>query len=170
MQITITVRHGEIAQEIKEHARGLLERCERIWPRTTDAHMIIQAEKRGYAIEVNLNAGGAPISLRARDRDLRTAIDQVAEKAVRRLEKIKERAGDRRRRMVPAPAAPIEVAGDVPRLVREENFEIRSISEREASLHLRASSLSFLVYRDAETKGVCIIYRKHDGNLGLIEL
>lgn len=170
MQITITVRHGDVAAEIKEHARSLLERCERVWPKTTDAHLIIQAEKRGYAVEVNLNPGGPPISLRTRDKDLRAAIDEVAEKAVRRLEKIKERAGDRRRRLVPAPAAPVELPGDVPRLVREENFEIRTLSEREASLHMRASSLAFLVYRDEATKRVCIVYRKHDGNLGLIEL
>jgi len=170
MQTTITVRHGDVDAEMKEHARELLERCERIWPKTTDAHMIIQAEKRGYAVEVNLNTGAAPISLRARDRSLRAAIDLVAEKVCRQLEKIKERAGDRRKRIVPDPAAPIELAGDVPRLVREDDFEIKTLTEREASLHMRASSLSFLVYRDAESKGVCIIYRKHDGNLGLIEI
>jgi len=170
MHTTITVRHGDISAEMKEHARGLLAQYERRWPRVTGAHMIIQAEKRGYAVEVNVNAGTAPISVRARDPELRTALDQASEKAARRLEKLTARVWERRKRVLPAPAAPVELPGDVPRLIREENFEIKTISGREACLHLRASSLAFLVYRDAETKKISIIYHKHDGNLGLIEL
>ena len=47
---------------------------------------------------------------------------------------------------------------------------MKTLSDREATLRMRASTLNFLVYRGSEDKLLKIVYRKGDGNLGLLEL
>lgn len=169
MAITITARHVSIGEDIKGYARSHLEELVELRGHDTSAHMIIDSEKKGYLAEINLQAGHRQINCKARDRDLQTAVNQVLKKSEKRLKKIKGKKFDRRKAKEPAPASPDDLPRDIPKLIKDNDFQLKTMPEREASLRLREENLNFLVYQGAESGRLSIIYRRRDGQLGLIE-
>lgn len=170
MPITITARHASIGEEVKSSARQSLVELEEMWGRDASAHMIIDAEKKGYMAEINLQAGHRQINCRARHRDVRVAVNQSVKKCEKRLKKIKGRMANRHKPKIQAPYQPEDFPQDIPRLVRNEDFVLETLTEREASIRIREISPSFLVYRGGETGKLSVLYRRQDGDLGLIEI
>ena len=119
---------------------------------------------------MNLHAGHSQINCHARNRVVQAAIDKVVQKTEKRLKKLKEKHEKRRKKMTRVAPPPEEIPEDIPRLIKIENFIVKTLSEREASLHMRASTLNFLLYRGEGNDKLSIIYRRQDGDLGLIEL
>jgi putative sigma-54 modulation protein len=73
----------------------------------------------------------------------------------------------RRQRAAPAPAP--EAGDGEPRVIRSRRFVAKPMTVEEAALRVGSSEYGFLVFRDAETERVNVLYRRSDGNLGLIE-
>lgn len=66
-------------------------------------------------------------------------------------------------------ALPEEEAADEPRIIRRKSFEISPMDADEAVLQMEMLGHSFLLYLDMETDKVCVVYKRKDGNYGLIE-
>jgi putative sigma-54 modulation protein len=63
----------------------------------------------------------------------------------------------------------IEPAADAPRVIRARRYAVKPMSLEDAALQVEASRDSFVVFRNADNDAVSIIYKRKDGNLGLIE-
>ncbi len=168
MQITITDRSSRLTEELQEYARRKLEGLEHVWSRLESAHLIVQTEGLDIAAEVNLKTTTGQINTRNTHPDLHVALDGVVKKTEQRLKKMKDKFQNQRKPRSPEDAG--EIPQDLPRLIREEGFEVKTLKEREATFKMRASTYSFLIYRDALQGGLRVIFRRRDGNLGLIEL
>ncbi len=169
MQVTITSRHAEISEQTRDYGRKKIEHFSQIVSEITEVHLVIEKEKRGFLAEVNLLVPRHPINVRARAPEAAPAIDAVAKKAERRLRKLKTRI-EKSRKQAPLPEPSPEAIEEVPKLIREEGFLVKTLTEREASLRMRGSNLNFLIYREPGDRRLKVIYRRRDGNLGLIEL
>ncbi|MFH1037606.1 MAG: ribosome-associated translation inhibitor RaiA [PVC group bacterium] len=170
MPITITARHASITEEIKDHAREKLESLEPLWSPAATVHLIIEAEKAGYLLEINLQSGHHRINCRSRSRSLQTAVNQAAGKFEKKLKKIKDKSSRRWKNKIRAPYFVDDRPEDIPRLIKEPGPVIESLGEREASLRLREGNRSFLVFRNADGGTLSIIFRRDDGALGLLEI
>ncbi|MDP8213947.1 MAG: ribosome-associated translation inhibitor RaiA [Candidatus Euphemobacter frigidus] len=170
MPVIITARHASITDEIKNYARQKLESIEYMWDRAAAAHLVIEVEKKGYFLEINLQAGHHQINCRARARNIQSAVNQVVNKLEKQLKKSKNKSSRRRKEKVRIPYSPEDFPKDIPRLIKVSNFEIERLGEREASLRMRESSRHFLVYRSIESGRLSIIFRREDGDLGLLEI
>ncbi len=168
MQITITDRSSRLTEELQEYSRRKLEGLEHIWSRLESAHLIVQTEGLDITAEVNLKTTTGQINTRNTHPDLHVALDGVVKKTEQRLKKMKDKFQNQRKYRSPEKAG--EISLDLPRLIREEGFEVKTLKEREATFKMRASTYSFLIYRDAEQGGLRVIFRRRDGNLGQIEL
>jgi putative sigma-54 modulation protein len=99
-------------------------------------------------------------------------MDKLTRQAERHVGKRRER-----KRRAPARAtalwagvmAPDVVGNGSSRVIRSRRFVVRSMTVQEAMAEVQASEEGFVVYRDAETERVHVLYRRKDGNLGLIE-
>ncbi len=170
MPITITARHASITEEIKDYAREKLEALEHLWPRDTDAHLVIEAERAGYFLEINLQSGRYRLNSQARNRSLQTAVNSAVKKLEKQLKKVKGRTSRRRQEKVPVPYSPEDLPEDIPLLVRVPDARIEQLEEREASLRMREGKMPFLLFRSTETGRLSIIFRKGEGALGLMEI
>ncbi len=170
MPVTITARHASVSDQIKDYARGKLESLEHLWPRDTDAHLVIEVEKAGFFVEINLHSGHFQVNSRARHRNLQTAINSAARKLEKQLKKLKGKTSRKRKARVQVPYAPEDLPEDIPLLVKVPDARIEVLEERTASLRMRESRFPFLLYRSAETRRLSVIFRRDDGSLGLMEI
>ncbi len=170
MSITITARHASVTGDIKDYAREKLESLEHLWTRDTAAHLVIEAEKAGYFLEINLQSGHNRLHSEARNRNLQTAVNQAVRKLEKQLKKVKGKTSRRKKEKIQAPYAPEDLPEDIPLLVKVPDARIEALDERAASLRLREGGLSFFLYRASETGKLSVIFRREDGNLGLMEI
>lgn len=188
MRLDITGRHVEITPALRTLIERRLARLERLLNDSlVSAKVVLTLEKYRHRAEVVIHARG--------DHVLRSmgegnawplSIRQAAEKLEQQAEKIKTKWAERKRsdtrRRVPrvaraggalagagAAAAQLDRTDAEPRVIRASRYAVKPMSVEDAVMRLDDATESFLVFRNADTDAVSIIYRRKDGNLGLIE-
>lgn len=178
MQVNITFRHLEPTEALKSHVRGRVEHVQRYFDRPTEAHAVLHVENLHHHAEITVKAGRFLLRGTAKTPDMYASIDAATEKIERQLKKHKERIQDHK---TPArPFLPVEVRHDVldaiatpekPRhkVVRTEQFEARPMYVDEAVVQLDLLNAKFFVFQNAEDGAINVVFKRDDGNVGLIE-
>lgn len=197
MKLSVTFRHMEATEAIKEYAREKVERIKKYFPDPISAHLVFSTE-RGYqhAADVNIQLhNGIAIAGREVTEDMYSSIDLVMAKIERQVRRYKERIRDHKARAdlsempvavhvieeapameaalgAPRAAAagpePIRPAPE-PMVVKTQKFFARPLSVDEAIMQLNLLGDHFLVFRNLNGGQVSVIYKRDDGNYGLIE-
>ena len=169
MDVTDTIRRlgDRKLRKLDKHLRGI-----------TDVRVILTADKRRVSAEVNVHSPHLDLAATEASTDaavaLSTVMDKLIRQAERRVGKMRVRKGGGRSRPVsvrtsPAPAltSPREAPG--PRVIRSRRFAVKPMTIEEAALEVGSSADGVLVFRDAATERVSVLFKRKDGNLGLIE-
>lgn len=177
-QITVTGRHLTITPAIEDYARKKVENIHIDFPRILDAHFILEVDKFRQVAELVLHCGNH-ITIEARDvhEDLYAAIDQVVDKAERQIRKYKTRIQDHRPRRATLRHFDEQVfTHDLheedgrTHHIRTEQYPCKPMFVDEAVLQLEVSDRrEFLVFLNAETEKVNVLYRRRNGDFGLIQ-
>ena len=91
MQVSITGRHFEITDAIRDHATARLERVREHFDRVIDAQVILSVEKHRHIAEINLHVNGHHINAKETSEDMYLSIDSSVDKIERQVEKYKGR-------------------------------------------------------------------------------
>jgi putative sigma-54 modulation protein len=178
MQVNITFRHLEPTEALKSHVRGRVQHVQRYFDRPTEAHAVLHVENLHHHAEITLKAGRYLLRGTARTQDMYASIDAAADKIERQLKKHKERIHDHK---TPArPFEPVEIRHDVldvlahperpsHKVVRSEQFQARPMTVDEAVMQLELLDARFFVFQNAEDGAINVVFRRDDGNVGLIE-
>jgi putative sigma-54 modulation protein len=175
MRLDITGRHVDIGASLRQLIQKRLVKLERLLnDNAVSGQVILTKEKYRHRTEVIIHARGDhmlrglgegnawPISIR----DAVTKIEQQAQK-------LKGKWGERKRRGAPRGVEPAgtatEPAAPARRVVRATRYPVKPMSIDDAVLRVDSGPDTFLVFRNAETDAVSILYRRSDGNYGLIE-
>jgi len=186
MQLDITGRHIEVTPALREFAEEKLRKLERLLDGPLEVHVVLGIEKHRHMAEIQVKSRTGVFSGTQETGDLYASIGEVADKLERQALKHKEKMRTRRIKKGPrspeaaavmaASAAPEALASDpspeeddAPRIVRSHRYRIKPLSAEDAVLELEGSAEDVLVFRDAETDGVHVVYRQKDGNFGLVE-
>jgi putative sigma-54 modulation protein len=95
MQISITGRHVNVTDNVKEHLNEKLERCLGIFPRVETVHVILDMEKHNHVAEIVIQAANhIRISSTEKSENLYDAIDRSIEHAERQLRKQRDKVLD----------------------------------------------------------------------------
>lgn len=178
MQVNITFRHLAPTEALKSHVRGRIEHVQRYLDRPTEAHAVLHVENLHHHAELTVKAGRFLLRGTAKTQDMYASIDAAADKIERQLKKHKERIQDHK-----TPAKPfraVEVRHDIldvlehperpsHRVVKTEQFQARPMSVDEAVVQLDLLNAKFFVFQNAEDGAINVVFRREDGNLGLIE-
>jgi putative sigma-54 modulation protein len=177
-QITVTGRHLTVTPALEEYARKKLANIHIDFPRILDAHFILEVDKFRQVAELVIHCGNH-ITIEARDvhEDLYAAIDKVVDKAERQMRKYKTRIQDHRPRRQSLRHWEEQVLRhDLDRAdgrthhVRTEQYACKPMFVDEAVLQLEVSDRrDFLVFLNAETEKINVLYRRRNGDFGLIE-
>jgi putative sigma-54 modulation protein len=175
MRLDITGRHVEIGASLRQLINQRLVKLERLLnDNAISGQVILTKEKYRHRTEILIHArgdhmlralgegSGWPVSVR----DAVEKIEQQAQtlKGKWRARKRRSAAGARQAEASPAPA------GDGGRrIIRATRYPVKPMSVEDAALRVGSGNETFVVFRNADTDAVSILYRRSDGNLGLIE-
>jgi putative sigma-54 modulation protein len=136
----------------------------------------LTVEKFRHIADVTLSLNGTPIKAVEETGDMYSAIDQVMDKIENRVKKHISKIRDHRQEGAKAEAASandeaVDAAGltqDEP-IIEVEKMLAKPMDPEEAAMQLNLLKQDFLVFRNAKSREINVIYKRGDGNLGLIE-
>jgi putative sigma-54 modulation protein len=179
MNIHITGRQLDVTSPIKSYAESKLKKLNRFIDGITDIHVILSVEKYRQIAEVNVHSrGNTYLTAVEESNDLYVSIAQAIDKIEAQAKKQQAKRIGRKRR-----AGRKEASGTFQVLAREEDttpettariiesrrFIIKPLSIEEAVEQIEDDGLEFLVFRNAGNDKVNVIYKRPDGNYGLID-
>jgi putative sigma-54 modulation protein len=157
----------------------VLKLAEKYLHRPNEAVVVLTAEKFRRIAEITIRADNTVLTGKEETEDAKGSIDLALDKleiqARRRRTKVKSR---KKGSSEPAGGGfavyrgPAEGGKDeefVPGVIKEDKFVPKPMTVEDSLIVLEDSADDFLVFRNAETFGVCVVYRRRDGNYGLIE-
>lgn len=177
MQITTTFRHMEHSDALKSYAEEKLERVKKYIDEPIVAQVFLTVEKIRHTASVTLTAKGITIKATEDTNDMYAAVDAVVDKIERQMRRYKERlkahkpSTDTRERQIQKSVVAAESIDQrqEPVVIRTKTFSIKPMSVEEAVMQMDLLHKDFLVFTDAVTESINVIYRRKDGNYGLIE-
>lgn len=174
MEITVTFRHLEPNESLKHYVHDKVSRVEKYLSKVTEVSVILALEKRNNIAEVIINVNRAQITAKETNEDnMYTAIDLVMEKIERQAKKYKDKLTnhkDQHRRARHNIYSSDEIAGITNTTpVKTESIIIKSMSAEDAVHELDAVDDDFFVFKNTETDKVNVLYRRRNGDFGLIE-
>lgn len=177
MQITITARNLEMTDALRQYAEDKVTRLEKFVDRIASAHVVLSIQKHRQIAEVTLRVRDLTIRGEEASGNLYSAIDLVADKIERQILRYKERivehsgrgAGRLRSRDDASSDEAEAASSDGPRVVKTKRFAMKPLSPDDAAIQMSLLGHSFFVFRNAHTQEVNVVYRRQDGDYGLIE-
>jgi len=175
MRVDITGRHVEITPPLRRLIDQALAKIERVLnDRAVSATVTLTKEKYRHIAEILLHArGDHTLTGVGQGNTWPLAVRQAQVKVEQQAQKLKSKwTGGRHRRARAEASASTDAARpdrpSAPRVVRGR-YPIKPMSVEDAALRLETGAETFVVFRDAQSDSVNILYRRKDGNLALIE-
>ncbi len=182
MRIEFTGRNTTLSSAFEEYAAKKLGHLTRLATRVGTVRVVV-AEQRGRKdVEITADLDGTLIRSEVKGPDERTGLDSALDKLERQVHRYKARFQRRRRSQrhaaeaevgeaEPPPEETVEEAGDEsePRVARTKTVTLKPMSPEEAALQMELLGHDFFLFRNAESELVSVVYRRTDGDYGLIE-
>lgn len=175
MQVKVTGRHVEVSPALRTYAEEKIGRLERYVDKIVDAHVILSIEKYRHIAEITLHANSITIRGEEESGDMYSSLDLVIDKIERQVRRYKERISKKPQRQErvdikgKGPVIPAEEEAAEPRLIKTKRFAVKPMTPEEAIMHMDLVGHDFFVYRNSQTEEINVLYRRKDGNYGLIE-
>jgi putative sigma-54 modulation protein len=174
MRVDITGRHVDITPGLRQLIAKSLAKVERLLnDGAVSATIVLTKEKYRHKTELVVHAKGDHIfSGLGEGNTWPLSVRKAAAKVEHQAQKLKSKWTESKRQrkrsgqaMAPAPQAEAPAR----RVVRKTRYAVKPMSIDDAALRLEAVPEAFVVFRNAETDAFSVLFRRKDGNLGLIE-
>ena len=180
LPIQVTGRHVSVTDPIKDYAVKKIEGLHLDYPRIIEAQVILDVQKYRHLAEVVLHcANHITIEATAESTDMYASIDEVMAKIAQQMRKYKTRIM-RQHRPRQGEVKEIEKhildvegfeekAEMTPSVIQTEKYSVKPMFLDEAVLQLEVSDRPLVVFTNAETNKINVVYRRKDKRIGLIE-
>jgi putative sigma-54 modulation protein len=180
MQINVSFRHIEPSDPLKLYAEDKLSRVKRFLEEPIEAHVVLKVEKFRHIAEVSIDAPGLHLNGAEETDDMYSSIDLLADSVEGQVKRGKNRVVRRRRATgnskeaavlaeVPAEGRFAGEDDEEPLIIKAEQVYAKPMDLDEAVVELDVCKSEFLVFNNRRTSRINVLYRRKDGNLGLIE-
>lgn len=179
MEVTIRGRNTEVTPRLQEYVEKKINKLDRYLPSISEAHMELAAEKTRSAqhrqiAQLTIRSKGAILRAEERNHDIYTAIDNVLDKMYRQIGRYKGKRQERSRpgaEEIGGEELPVrlETEQTTGRIVRTKTFRMVSINPEEAVEQMELLGHDFFVFFNAEAGAINVLYRRKDGDYGLIQ-
>jgi putative sigma-54 modulation protein len=174
MQTSVSFKNLEASDHLKTYVSEKLNRFDKLLDNPAEAGVVLMVEKHRHIAEVNIIGDRLSINGKEETGDMYSAIDMVLDKLEKQLKRSKQKIRERRagakgqtRTIREEPAPPADE--DFAREVKIESLEVKPMDVEEAVLQMDLSDRSFLVFANARSSQINVLYRRKDGHYGLIQ-
>lgn len=162
-----------ITEAIKDYAENKLGRLEKyIKDDSVTANVLAKVRGNSQIVEVTIPTSKFILRSEEENDDLYAAIDLVTDKLERQIRKNKTRLNKNIKEPVKEFNFDFDIDDDEDsdeKIVKRKNVEMKPMDEEEAILEMELLGHNFFVYKDMDTNKTCVLYKRKDGNYGLIE-
>lgn len=176
MKITFKGKHIEVTDAMRNYIEKRLNKIERHFDHILEVIVTLSVEKNRQIVEATLQASRALIRAEEETDDMYTSIDKVADKLERQIQKYKEKyfqkphPGTERKGLVNEGVNAEDSESDkIAKIVKTKRFAIKPMSVEEAAMQMDLLGHIFFVFANDNTNKVNVLYKRKDGNFGLIE-
>ena len=177
MKFEYTGRHIDVTPALRKHVEEQFKKINHLinGDRPANAHVVIEVEKGGrHRSEIIMNWRGEVLTAETINSDMYQSLTQTVAKLEKQALKVKKKVIDKSHRAPKKSAVaatgsetPPEPTG--PRIIAARRYAVKPMTAEEAALMLSADANDFLVFRNADDQRVAVIYKRKDGNYGLIQ-
>ena len=170
MNITITGRKVSLKDSFKERVEKKLAKFDRFFGDDAAANVTVTLEKNRQTVEVTVKHGGMIFRAEETAFEMEDALDNVVDSLLRQFRKNKTRLEKRmyNNAFDNFPLQEKEEEYDYT-LVRTKRFPIKPLDTDEAILQMNMLGHQFFMFRNANTGEINVVYRRKDGNYGILE-
>lgn len=173
MDTHMTFRHMEATDAIKDYTENKLEKIKKYVQQPQDIHVVFSKERFQYFIEINLSGNGLDLHAEDRNEDLYAAIDLVMDKVEKQLRRLRDKQKNKKsansNRYFKLAVLSNDASEKAPKIVKSKAFIATPLTISEALEEIQVNSKTFLVFTNAETSRINVLYKRDDGNFGLID-
>lgn len=171
MNIIITGKNMEIGDVLREYVEKKVKKLDRYLSTAREARVELAVEgtrdaEHSQVAQITLKSKGTILRSEERSSDIFASVDAALDKIYRQIIRYKEKRYRRGRGA--EKGLPLEEE-ETPRIVRTKRFPVRPMDEEEAIEQMELLGHAFFVFFNASTGEVNVLYRRRDGNYGLIE-
>lgn len=171
MNINVRGKNVQVTPALKDHVERRIGKLGRFFETNQEAQVTLTVEKDRHRIEVTIPLNGYILRGEEETGDMYASIDMVLDKLEKQIEKYKTRISRKMRDSSIRDMPPVSeiVEEDTPRLMRTKRFALKPMPVDEAIMQMNLVGHSFFVFSNADTDEVNVVYKRKDGNFGLIE-
>jgi putative sigma-54 modulation protein len=176
VRLHVKAKNVELSESLKGYAQQKLGKLEKHLNDSARLELELAVEKNpsvanSQVAEATIWTKGPVIRARESSTDMKASIDLLVDKLERQAQRLREkrrRSANRNHDHAAVEGWPVAGTGE-PLIVKTKQFAVTPMSAEDAVLQLELIGHDFFVFQNAETAGVNVIYRRRDGNYGLIE-
>ncbi|MCK9225875.1 MAG: ribosome-associated translation inhibitor RaiA [Candidatus Muirbacterium halophilum] len=185
MHIIISGQNFKLSDSLKKHTEEKIGKLKKYFEQINETDVVFHTDdskekEKKDLVEVTIWANGTTIHAEGAGQDLYCAIDVVVERLERQIKRYKEKLKTKnRRKMTETKDRAIthsimemereEVEMESPQVIRARKYALKPLFIEEAAMQLKEFGREFLVFTNAETEQVNVVYKRKDGTCGLIE-
>ncbi len=175
MKFEYTGRHIEVTPTIRSHVEEHFERINHLFDgNNRNVHIIIEVEKGKHRSEIIVKWHDQVLTATTDNSDMYKSLSQTIDKIEKQALRLKNKIIDKHHKAqkvstIKMPTAEIQPVPSTPKIVNTSNYPVKPMTEEEAVLRLDEEENQFLVFRNAENERFSVIYKRKDGNYGLIQ-
>jgi putative sigma-54 modulation protein len=179
MNVEYVGRGYDVDERLKDYTDGKLTKILKFLQEPIEIQVTLAEERHHHTAEIHVTHRHGTVHTRETTVQMVESINLALDKAERQARKAREKFLDKRRRAARNGEAgsqwPVEVVeggslrgGEGRRVIKSGSLRIKPMSIEEAALQLEGSRNEFIVFRDADTEKVSVLYKRKDDNYGLI--
>ncbi len=176
MKYTFVGKSYVVSEAIKAHAEKKINRLSKFLPETTEVNVTFDVTKLDHKVEVTVYLQKRVLRAEMVDKDMYAAVDKVADVLENQMSKYKDRLKTKGRRdssyndeYATYFAEDASTLDDEPKIIKSKRFAIKPMDTQDAIMEMDLIGHSFFVFRNSQSDEVNVVYKRNDGNYGLIE-
>lgn len=174
MQTSVTFKNLDPSDNLKSYVGDKLDRFDKFLDNPAEANVVLAVEKFRHIAEINISGDRLSINGKEETVDMYSAIDMVLDKLEKQIKKNKEKIRERRSASKNRNRSSLNEAGILPdedteRQIKIKNIEYKPMDIEEAVLQMDLIEDNFLVFTNAISDQINVLYRRRDGHYGLIQ-
>ena len=174
MQTSVTFKNLDSSENLKSYVRNKLDRFDKFLDNPAEANVVLLFEKFRHIAEINIIGDRLIINGKEETGDMYSAIDMTLDKLEKQIKKNKQKIKRRRHgsRAIAKNIMDEDINpgyDEVERHVRVKNIEYKPMDVEEAIMQMNLAKYNFLVFTNARTEKINVLYQRNDGHYGLIQ-
>lgn len=169
MKLVINSKNLGVKNFIKKEVEERFEKLDKYFTDDSTANVMFSEEGTSKKVEITVKVKNNVLRSEVSDSDFRTAADKAIDRIEKQLMKYKDKLKKRNNDSIRYENISEAMNAPIMNIVKNKKFQLVPMTKEEACFQLELLEHTFFVFQNSETKKINVVYKRNDGDYGLIE-